>query len=475
MSSMVWPDNRIPEKALYVLNKLKENGFESYVVGGCVRDSILGRIPGDWDITTSAKPEEVKRVFRRTIDTGIAHGTVTVMIEDEGFEVTTFRVDGAYEDHRHPDQVAFTPNLEEDLKRRDFTINAMAYSPDTGLIDLFGGMDDIREGRIRCVGDPVERFTEDALRMLRGVRFAGQLGFGIEAATVEAIRICAPTIANVSAERIREELTKLLLSGQPEKLLLAEETGLCRVFFPELSYMLHTEQNNPHHCYNVGEHSLRVVKNIQGLYPRLSKDELPYGGSFSEQKVNTIFVYAALLHDVGKPSRRQADAEGVHHFHGHAAKGTEMAEKILKRLRFDNDTIRIVTNLIRFHETRHNGGQRAMRRLIHKAGTETMPYLFLLQEADICAQSGYKREEKLAALSEAKRIFREIREKQEPVNIRDLAVTGNDIIALGVQSGPAVGKILNDLLELVMEDPAKNNRKLLLTEMEKRIKIEHEG
>lgn len=475
MSSMVWPDNRIPKKALYVLNKLKENGFESYVVGGCVRDSILGRIPGDWDITTSAKPEEVKRIFRRTIDTGIAHGTVTVMIDDEGFEVTTFRVDGTYEDHRHPDQVAFTPNLEEDLKRRDFTINAMAYSPDTGLVDLFGGVDDIREGRIRCVGNPVERFTEDALRMLRGVRFAGQLGFQMEAATMEAIRACASTIGNVSAERIREELTKLLLSDEPEKLMLAEETGLCRVFLPEFSHMLHTEQNNPHHCYNVGEHSLYAVKNIQGLYGRLSKDELPYGGQFSEQKVNIIFVYAALLHDVGKPSRRQVDAEGIHHFHGHAPKGTEMAYEILKRLRFDNDTIRVVTNLIRFHETRHNGDRRAMRRLVHKAGMETMPYLFVLQEADICAQSGYEREEKLAALGEAERTFWEIREKQEPVSIRDLAVTGKDIIALGVQPGPVVGKILDDLLELVMEDPAKNNRKLLLTETGKRIKIEHEG
>lgn len=472
MSSMVWPNKKIPQKVIYVLGKLKEHGFESYVVGGCVRDCIMGRTPGDWDITTSAKPEEVKQIFRRTIDTGIAHGTVTVMIDDEGFEVTTFRVDGKYEDHRHPDRVAFTPSLEEDLKRRDFTINAMAYSPETGLVDLFGGLCDIQKRCIRCVGNPVERFMEDALRMLRGVRFAGQLGFYVEAATLEAIRECAGTIENVSAERIREEITKLLLSKEPENLLLAEETGLCRFFLPEFSDMLNTEQNNPHHCYNVGVHSIHAVKNIQEMCGRLLPDERPYGGEFSEQRVKIIFAYAALLHDVGKPLCQRVDEDGVHHFYGHESRGSEMAHDILRRLRFDNDTIRMVTNLIRFHETRYNGERRTMRRLIHKAGVETMPFLFPLQEADVCAQSQYEREEKLARIDEARRMFVDIQEKQEPVRICDLAITGRDIIEMGVSPGPEVGRILRSLLDLVIEEPYKNNRKLLLTEAGKRIKIE---
>ncbi len=466
---------QIPEKVAYILEKLRENHFEGYVVGGCVRDRVLGRTPGDWDITTSARPQEVKQIFRRTIDTGIAHGTVTVMIGEEGFEVTTYRVDGEYEDHRHPDRVVFTPNLEEDLKRRDFTINAMAYSPETGIVDLFGGMKDIQSRCIRCVGDPVERFSEDALRMLRGVRFAGQLGFHIEEETLAAVRTCAGTIARVSAERIREELTKLLLSAEPEKLLIAEKAGLCRIFLPEFSQMLRTGQNNPNHCYNVGMHSLHAVKHIQELYGALREGEAPYDGCMPEEKVNTILVYAALLHDVGKPLCRQADEEGMDHFHGHDRKGSELAHSILRRLRFDNETVRLVEKLIRFHEWRYEGNRRSLRRLVHKAGAAMMPFLFMLQEADVHSQSDYNREDKLAHMREARRMFSDIREKHEPVSIGELAVSGKDIISAGMQPGPQVGQMLRDLLELVIEEPEKNNRKLLLTEIEKRIKIEGEN
>lgn len=466
---------QIPEKVAYILEKLRENHFEGYVVGGCVRDRVLGRTPGDWDITTSAKPQEVKQIFRRTIDTGIAHGTVTVMIGEEGFEVTTYRVDGEYEDHRHPDKVVFTPNLEEDLKRRDFTINAMAYSPETGIVDLFGGMKDIQSRCIRCVGDSVERFSEDALRMLRGVRFAGQLGFDIEEETLAAVRACVGTIARVSAERIREELTKLLLSAEPEKLLIAEETGLCRMFLPEFSQMLRTGQNNPNHCYNVGMHSLHTVKHIQKLYGALQEGEVPYDGCMPEEKVNTILVYAALLHDVGKPLCRQTDEEGIHHFHGHDMKGSGLAHSILRRLRFDNETVRLVEKLIRFHEWRYEGNRRSLRGLVHKAGVDTMPFLFMLQEADVYSQSDYNRQDKLARIGEARRMFSDIRRKHEPVNICELAISGKDVISLGMKPGPQVGQMLRDLLELVIEDPEKNNRKLLLTEIEKRIKIEGEN
>lgn len=463
---------QLPEKVGYILEKLEKNGFEGYAVGGCVRDSVLGRTPGDWDITTSAKPEEVKQLFRRTIDTGIAHGTVTVMIEGEGFEVTTYRVDGKYEDHRHPESVEFTPNLEEDLKRRDFTINAMAYNPRTGIVDLFDGMGDIERKKIRCVGNPLERFSEDALRMFRGVRFAGQLGFEIEEETLQAICELAHTIRRVSAERVRVELTKLLLSKEPEKLMLAEQTGLCQYFFPEFQTMFATEQNNPHHCYSVGEHCLRAVKQVKCLADGMSEEELPYGGTFSREKVNTILVFAALLHDVGKPECRKTDEKRIDHFYGHDAAGVEKASEILHRLRFDNDTIRMVKGVIRYHERRYDGNRRSLRRLINQAGVDVMPYLFLLQKADVLSQSDYQREEKLARIEEAHRMFQDILSEKEPVSIRDLAVTGRDIIALGIEPGPRVGELLQMLLELVIEDPGKNNSKHLLTEAGKCIKIE---
>lgn len=471
---------QIPEKVRWILDRLEENGFEGYAVGGCVRDSMMGREPGDWDITTSAKPDEVKRIFQRTIDTGIAHGTVTVMIGGDGFEVTSYRVDGEYKDHRHPKQVAFTPNLEKDLMRRDFTINAMAYNPKTGIVDLFDGMKDIERKCIRCVGNPVERFSEDALRMLRGVRFAGQLGFEIEDETLRAIRTCSHTITNVSAERIRVELTKLLMSEQPEKLLLAEKTGLCQSFFPELTTMLHTEQRNPHHCYNVGIHSIQTVKHVQRLCSQLKEAHKmecclsPYAGGFPEEKVDIILVFAAMLHDVGKTVCKTNGPDGVDHFYGHDAKGSGMAEDILKRLRFDNDTIRIVTDVIRFHERRYDGKRGTIRRLVSKAGVEVMPYLFLIQEADVWSQSEYDREEKLARITEGRQMFSDICSEKEPVGIRDLAVTGKDIVGLGLSPGPEIGRMLRMLLEIVIEDPSQNDRKLLLTEAAKHIKIENE-
>ena len=253
----------IPQKAAQILKTLNAAGYEAYVVGGCVRDSILGREPGDWDITTSALPEQVKELFRRTVDTGIQHGTVTVMMDKEGFEVTTYRVDGEYHDGRHPDAVTFTRSLEEDLKRRDFTINAMAYHPEHGLVDLFGGMEDIGKRIIRCVGNPVERFTEDALRMLRAVRFSAQLGFTVEENTKAALARMSGNLEHVSAERIQTELVKLLVSDHPDYLRTAWETGLTREFLPEFDACMETEQNTPHHCYTVGEHILKVLQRLR--------------------------------------------------------------------------------------------------------------------------------------------------------------------------------------------------------------------
>ena len=247
---------RLPEAVTSIIRTLESHGYEAYAVGGCVRDSLLGRAPSDWDITTSALPAQVKRLFRRTVDTGLQHGTVTVLMENEGYEVTTYRVDGVYEDGRHPKEVTFTASLEEDLKRRDFTINAMAYNPGTGIVDLFSGMTDMEHKIIRCVGDPLERFTEDALRIMRAVRFSAQLGFSIQDQTKQALSVLAPNLKLVSAERIRTELVKLLVSPHPDYLRTAYEAGITRIFFPEWDACMETPQNTPHHCYSVGEHIL---------------------------------------------------------------------------------------------------------------------------------------------------------------------------------------------------------------------------
>ena len=296
---------RVPEGAGQVLKTLHGAGFEAYVVGGCVRDSILMHTPQDWDITTSAKPNEVKALFRRTVDTGIRHGTVTVLIGNEGFEVTTYRIDGAYEDGRHPKSVTFTASLDEDLKRRDFTVNAMAYSEETGLIDLFGGLEDLKARVIRAVGDPTERFTEDALRMMRAVRFAAQLDAVIEKKTLQGIRALAPNLRKVSAERTRVELEKLLVSDHPEEMRVLYETGLTAQFLPEFDACMTCEQHNPHHCYTVGEHIIHALCAVRS---------------------DKVLRLTMLLHDIGKPQCRTTDENGIDHFHGHVALGAKMAD-----------------------------------------------------------------------------------------------------------------------------------------------------
>ena len=283
----------MPENANRIIETLEAAGYEAYIVGGCVRDSILGRSPGDWDITTSAKPEQIKALFRRTVDTGIQHGTVTVMFGKEGYEVTTYRIDGEYTDHRRPDKVLFTTNLKEDLKRRDFTINAMAYNHRNGIIDIFGGVEDLEKRVIRAVGVAEERFSEDALRILRAVRFSGQLDFSIDEDTQAAMKKLAGTLSKISAERIRVELDKLFVSDHPEKLIMAYEMGITAVVLPEFDRMMEQEQNNPYHLYNVGVHSIYTMKAIDA---------------------DSICRWAALLHDVGKPDTHTRDDKGIDHF-----------------------------------------------------------------------------------------------------------------------------------------------------------------
>lgn len=438
----------IPEKAKYIINKIREAGFEAYVVGGCVRDSILGRKPEDWDITTSAKPEQVKALFPRTIDTGIAHGTVTVMLEKEGFEVTTYRIDGKYEDSRHPKEVTFTPNLVEDLKRRDFTINAMAYNEEAGLVDIFGGIEDIENKMIRCVGDARARFGEDALRIMRAIRFSAQLGYNIEEKTREAIQELAPNLQNISAERIQVELVKLMLSPHPDTLRVAYELGVTAVILPEFDKAMDTPQNHPHHMYTVGEHTLQGLLQI---------------------KPDKILRLAVLFHDIGKPDTITTDEYGINHFRGHAAVSEEKARVILRRLRFDNDTISFVTRLVRFHDygNQLEPDMRIVRRAVNKIGEDIFPLLFWVKQADILSQSTFKREEKLENLEKWKQLYMEVMEKKQCVSLKTLAVTGSDLIAIGKKPGKELGEILHWLLEQVLENPEYNRKDWLLAQAEK--------
>lgn len=433
---------QLPEKVKYIISTITKAGYEAYAVGGCIRDSILGRIPDDWDITTSAEPYQIKELFRRTIDTGIQHGTVTVMLDKEGFEVTTYRIDGEYEDSRHPKEVTFTADLIEDLKRRDFTINAMAYNDETGLVDAFGGRKDMDEKVIRCVGNARERFTEDALRMMRAVRFSAQLGYQIESETLAAIRELSPNLVHISAERVQMELVKLVTSPHPENLRIAYEAGITGIVLPEFDLCMETEQINPHHCYNVGEHILRSMQAV---------------------RQDKILRLAMLLHDIGKPRTITVDDKGIYHFHGHPAVSEEMARTILRRLKFDNHTIYMVTNLVKFHDYHVEPGEKYVRRAIMKIGEDIFPLLFDVKEADLQAQSTYLKKEKEEKLKAVRQVYKQVIADNQCVSLKTLAVTGKDLIEeAGMQPGPKIGEMLKKLLDVVIEDPAQNNRENLL-------------
>ena len=435
--------SELPEKVKTVIGELKAHGYDAYAVGGCIRDSILGRTPGDWDITTSAKPQQVKAIFPRTVDTGIQHGTVTVLMDKEGFEVTTYRIDGEYEDARHPKDVIFTSNLLEDLKRRDFTINAMAYNDETGLVDAFDGIADLKAKRIRCVGEPTERFTEDALRMMRAVRFAAQLGFTIEDATRQAICDMAENLSKISAERIQTELVKLVTSPHPDDLRIAYETGITKVILPEFDICMTTNQNHPHHCYTVGEHILH---------------------SMCEIRPDKVLRLAMLFHDIGKPDAITTDEHGINHFHGHPEISAAYAQKIMRRLKFDNKSIYYVTNLVRYHDVRMELSRKSVRRAINKIGDDIFPLLFEVREADTLAQSMYKRKEKEQDLAKVKEIYEYIVASREFVSLKQLAGTGSDLIReAGIPEGPQVGVKLKELLSLVIEDPSRNTKEYLLS------------
>lgn len=431
----------LPSDVKSIILELENNGFEAYAVGGCVRDSILGRIPEDWDITTSAKPEDIKAIFSRTVDTGIQHGTVTVLIGDCGYEVTTYRIDGTYSDGRHPDEVVFTSNLTEDLKRRDFTINAMAYNERSGIVDKFDGIKDLERKVIRCVGNPYERFEEDALRIFRAVRFSAQLGFSIEDGTKQAIKDLSPNLEKISAERIQTELVKLLISNEPERMEDLYQLGITKVMLPEFDIMMETDQNSLYHYATVGGHTIDVLKNVPAT---------------------KVLRITALLHDVSKPECITTDKEGHNHFKFHPEKGAEKAVKILRRLKFDNDTISKVKTLILYHDVRPST-PKGVRRLVNKVGLDLFPDLIALKWADFKGQSDYKIEEKRTLIEFCENYFEVIKKENQCTSLKTLAVNGKDLINLGITEGKVIGNTLNFLLEKVLEKPELNDKETLLS------------
>ncbi len=446
----------LPDTVKYIINTIRGAGFDAYAVGGCVRDVLLERTPKDWDITTDADPYEVKKLFRRTIDTGIKHGTVSVMLNDEndcyrGYEVTTYRVDGEYEDGRHPKNVTFTKSLSEDLKRRDFTINAMAYNDEAGLVDEFGGEEDLKSGLIRAVGDPEERFSEDALRILRAYRFAAELGFNIDRKTSDAAGSLKDNLQKISAERIQAELTRLLCSSHPEVLLEMYRAGITGVIMPEFDACMKCEQKNKHHLYNVGEHTIRALMvNAEFSEVEFDEDTLRY------------IRYALLFHDFGKPASMTEDEDGSRHFKGHAAVSEKIAADIMRRLKLDNETIRVVSALVKWHDHRPNPTKVNIRRAMNKIGPDIYRLLFPIRIADTLAQSMYRREEKLTYEKKIMELYAGIEEEGDPVTLKDLAISGGDLIERGYKPGPEVGEKLKELLEMVLEDPKRNKREYLL-------------
>ncbi len=438
----------VPGDIQYVIEQLNKNGFEAYLVGGCVRDSLLGRAPNDWDVTTSALPEQIKQVFPRSFDIGIKHGTVSVLIAQSIVEVTTFRIDGDYLDNRRPESVTFTTSLKEDCSRRDFTINALAYHPQKGVIDYFNGLEDIKNKKIRAVGDAAKRFQEDALRILRAVRFSAQLNFDIEKATYTQIAEQAHLITKISTERIREELTKLLISDNADKFSLLYTTGLLKYIMPEMESSFDTKQNHPYHVYTVAEHSLEALKNVEP---------------------NVILRWTLLLHDCGKPATKTTDAKGIDHFYGHQKVSAQLASNIMNRLRFDNKTIAAVNRLITYHDIDIDESEKSVRRAINKVGVEYFEDLIKVQKADKSAQNPRFFEDSMSKILAVEQIYKSILNNKHPLSVADLAVNGNDLIAMGLKPGREFNELFKYLLDCVLDNPALNEREALLDLVQKRV------
>jgi len=437
----------LPEKVDYIIKQLNKNGHESFIVGGCVRDSILKKAPIDWDIATNAHPSIIKKIFDKTIDTGIRHGTITVCVGNENYEVTTYRIDGDYINNRKPESVHFTDSLVEDLARRDFTMNAIAYHPVTGIVDPFNGIEDIRNSIIKTVGNPKDRFSEDALRMLRCIRFSAQLGFKIDKSCLNGIKECSSLIKNISSERIRIELTKTLVSDYPQKFLLLHETGLLRYFFKELDNCFSIDQNNPHHIYNVGIHTIKSLENIE-------KDP--------------ALRWTMLLHDLGKTVTKTTDKDGIDHFYGHPEKSMVMAEKVLKRLKFDNQSISKILCLIKYHDSIPEPDTLSVKKFLLKTGSSHFKDLIKIWKADALARNPEYLDRSINKINEIEKIYMQIKSEKIPLSLKELAVNGHDLIAIGFKEGKHVGDILKETLKMVLENPEMNNKEALINYIKER-------
>ena len=441
---------RLPPPVAEILKQLNRAGYEAYVVGGCVRDALLGREPHDWDICTSALPEQVIASFphQNVYKTGIQHGTVLLRWEGEGYEITTFRTEGNYSDHRHPDQVRFVGSLKEDLARRDFTINAMAYHPDTGVVDWFGGQEDLRSGLIRCVGEPEQRFREDGLRILRALRFGARYGFAIEAETAQALHRCKALLGYLAPERIFSEL-KGILVGDGMTELLRTHRDILAVFLPEVVPMFDFDQKNPHHCYDVWEHTLHAMSNI---HP------------------DPTLRLAMLFHDMGKPATFTLDEIGQGHCHGHSAVSAAMARDVLLRLRCDRETLDTVVTLAAWHDRVRQFTRRSTLRLLAQLGETRLRQLLLVAEADVKAQAPETVPGKMEQLLAGYALVDALRAAHACVQKSDLAIGGRDLIALGMKPGVPMGTLLEQLFQEVLDGTLENRRETLLAKAAERLR-----
>jgi len=436
----------VPYDVKYIINELYKNKFDAFIVGGCLRDLLLNLEPKDYDIATSAKPDNVMSLFNKTIPTGIKHGTVTVVINNNNYEVTTFRTEGDYLDNRHPSSVDFVTDIREDLSRRDFTVNALAYNDKLGLIDYFNGINDLKNKIIRCVGHADKRFKEDALRMLRAIRFSCQLGFKIENKTFEAIINNANLIKNISKERIRDELCKILISSSPSKGIdMLQKTGLLEFIIPELNLLVNYSPLSIKHNRDVFGHTLKVMDNLEGN--------------------NLTLMLAALLHDVGKLNTLTLEADGVYRFPKHNVEGSVMSKKILRDLKFDNYTVNSVSKLIEHHlvlQVNYMPTRYEIKKYLLEVGEDIVYLLFELQKADIRALDNPK--PFLKKVDYIKDTVKDILSNKEPLYIKDLVINGEDLIKeFNIPRGKLIGDILNHLLDEVLKNPDLNNKENLLS------------
>lgn len=431
----------MPVGAKRIIGNLTKHGFEAYIVGGCVRDSLLGCCPKDWDICTSATPEIVKELHSRTIDTGLKHGTVSVIESDGIYEVTTFRIDGVYSDNRRPDRVRFVTDLKMDLSRRDFTVNAMAYNDETGLIDYYGGISDLKEHKIKCVGNADDRFDEDALRILRAIRFSAVYDFSIEHDTSRAIHDKVTLLRNIASERIQSEVCKTIIFGQRAADILLEYSDVVSTIVPEIAPCIGFVQNNKFHKYDVYEHMVRAMDAYTG-------HSLPV-------------KFALLIHDIGKPLCYTEDENGGH-FYGHSVPSHNIAERVVDRLKFDNKTKEAVLELILYHDSVIEPTAKTVKRWLNKIGAERLSQLLDVKMADIAAHADNTQTARINQYLAVREIAKEVIASEQCFRLKDLEINGRDVMSLGVEEGKRVGKILNCLLEGVISGDIDNTYEALL-------------